>query len=124
MSAGSSFLVSSFSLVNVCVWELNKLFDGNVGWVGKRKLEDGGGNGGCGGKVWLVGVGGGGGGKSKLKEKDDGSGRGGGGSCGRRKKGGGGGVGAGEVLFFLSFNFDGEIYTRRSWPFLYKITSR
>ena len=103
MSRGSSILVSSFSLVNVCVWELNKLFDGNVGWVGKRKLEDGGGNGGRGGKVWLVGGGGGG---------------------GRRKKGGGGGVGGGEVLFFLSFNFDGKIYTRWSWRFLYKITSR
>ena len=118
MSRGSSFLVSSFSLVNVCVSELNKLFDGNVCWVGKRKLEDGGGNGGRGGKVWLVVGGGGGGGDSKLKGKDDGGGG------GRRKKGGGSGVGGGEVLFFLSFNFDGEIYTRWSWRFLYKITSR
>ena len=48
-----------------------------MGWVGKRKLEGGEGNGGCGEKTWLVGGGGGDGGDSKRK--DGGSGGGGGG---------------------------------------------
>ena len=111
MSRGSSFLVSSFSLVSVCVWEPNKLFHGNVGWVGKRKLENGGGNGGRGGNIWLVGGGGGGGGDGKLKGKDDS----GGGGCGG-KKGGDGGVGGGEVLFFLSFNLFNLLLMAKSIP--------
>ena len=110
---GSSFLLSFFALVSVCVWEPNKLFDGNVGWVRKLKLEDGGGNGERGGKIWLVVGGGGGGSDSKLKEEDDGSGGGGG---GRGKKGVGGGVGGGEVLFSLSFNLFNLFLMVKSTP--------
>ena len=75
------------------------MLDGNVSWVGKRKLEDGGGNGSCGGKSWLIGGGGAGGGDGKRK--DDGGGDSGGGGG---KKGGSSGVGGKEVLLFLSFN--------------------
>ena len=37
--------------VYVFVSVLSKLFDGIAGWVGKQKLEDGGGSGSYGGKI-------------------------------------------------------------------------
>ena len=66
--------VFSFSQVSVCVYDPNKLLDGNVRWFGKWKLK-GGGSGSCDGKIWLDG-GGGGGGDGKFKGKDDNGGGG------------------------------------------------
>ena len=109
---GSSFLVSSLSFVSV--WELSKLFDGNVGWVGK--LEDGRSNGVCGGNIWLVEEGGSSGGDGKLKGKENDGGGGGGGGGGGKKGGGGGGVGGGEALLFLSSNLFNLFLMAKSTP--------